>query len=268
MATPQSMAVHLLDRGRIHADLNFALDGEVAAVYSDQDPELEYGEYAVWNLLIDHPEATILWDTGSHPDAADGYWPSGLFEAFAHVDADERDLKTALGEVGYTVEDIDIVVQSHLHLDHAGGLYHFEGTDVPVYVHRREIEHAYLSANTDAGDNSYLPADFDRDLNWQVVHHDRQLLPGIELLHLPGHTPGLLGAHIERADADDLLVAGDVAFLAPNYEQRRSMGASLLYDSKANEESLRRLQSIERKTDPTVLYGHDLDQFTTLSGTL
>lgn len=271
------MELHLLDRGRIRADLNFALDAEVAAVHSDRSPELEYGEFAVWNLLIDHPEATVLWDTGSHPDAGDGYWPVPLFETFAHVDADERDLETALSEVGYEVDDIDIVVQSHLHLDHAGGLYHFEGTDVPVYVHRRELEYAYLSANTDAGGNAYLPADFDRDLNWQVVHDERQLLPGFDLLHLPGHTPGLLGAEIDREYGDGgnddqgdrtLLIAGDEAFLAENYEAGRSMGSSLVYDSTAWARSRRTLEQRERRTAATVLYGHDLEQFERLRGRL
>jgi N-acyl homoserine lactone hydrolase len=261
------MELHLLDRGRIQADLNFALDAEVAAVYSDRSPTLQYEEYAVWNLLVDHPEGTVLWDTGSHPEAADGYWPRPLFEAFAHTNAAERDLETALDEVGYTVDDIDLVVQSHLHLDHAGGLYLFEERSVPVYVHRRELEHAYLSANSPAGDDSYLATDFDRDIDWRVVEGDRQLLDGFELLHVPGHSPGLLGAHIEREN-DDILIAGDVAFLASNYEQDRGMGASLLYDSRAQAESLRRLRDRERRTGATVLYGHDPEQFERLQGSL
>ena len=260
------MELHLLDRGRISADLNFALDAEVAATYSNQSPTLEYGEYAVWNLLIDHPEATVLWDTGSHPEAAGGYWPQPLFEAFAHTDAAEHDLPSALSEAGYGVEDIDIVVQSHLHLDHAGGLHNFEGTNVPVYVHRREIEHAYLSAKTTEGGDAYLASDFDRDLRWEVVEGDFQLLPGIELLELPGHTPGLLGAHIQR-DEQDLLIAGDVAFLSENY-RGRSMGASLLYDSRAEAESLRKLHERERRTGAAVLFGHDLEQFDELQGEL
>jgi glyoxylase-like metal-dependent hydrolase (beta-lactamase superfamily II) len=285
------MDLHVLDRGRIHADLNFALDGEVAAVHSNQDPDLEYDEFAVWNLLIDHPEATILWDTGSHPEAADGYWPTPMYEAFAHPDADERDLETALGDVGYAVDDIDCVVQSHLHLDHAGGLYHFDGTDVPVYVHRRELEHAYLSAKTPAGGNAYVAEDFEHDIDWRVIERDRyHLLDGVELLHLPGHTPGLLGALVEREgrsearpsedragrndprgkreDAENVLIAGDVAFLEANYEEGRSMGASLLFDSKANEASLDFLRDLERRYDARVLYGHDLEQFERLQSDL
>ena len=268
------MKLHLIDRGGFEADPNFGLDSETVATKTDPSPELSREYFPVWNLVIDHPDATVLWDTGSHPDAADGYWPEDLFDAFAHEDADEHNLETALDEVGFTVEDIDAVVQSHLHVDHAGGLHNFEGTDVPVYVHRREIEHAYLSAKTDVGGTGYVTTDFDRDLNWRIVHDNRQLLPGIELLHLSGHTPGLLGAHIKRYGADeegeddggedDVLIAGDVAFVAENYEEGHEMSASLVHDSRAWRESRRKLRDRERRTEATVLYGHDPEQFADL----
>jgi glyoxylase-like metal-dependent hydrolase (beta-lactamase superfamily II) len=256
------MDIHVLDRGRITADLNYAVDGSVAATHIDPDPTLAYAEFAVWNLLVDHPEATVLWDTGSHPEAAEGYWPDPLYEAFAHTDAGERDLPTALADHGYGLADVDRVVQSHLHVDHAGGLHHFAGTDVPVYVHRRELELASLSANSSAGGDAYLERDFDHDLAWRVIDQPRyHLLDGVELLHVPGHTPGLLGAHLARADAADVLIAGDAAFLEANYRDNRSMGASLLSDSRAAEESLAFLRDLERRHDARVVYGHDTDQF-------
>ncbi len=262
------MNLHLIDRGGFYADVNFALDAEVVATMSEPSPEPRREYFPVWNLVIEHPHATVLWDTGSHPDAGDGYWDDELFDAFAHRDAAEHALPTALDEVGFAVNDIDAVVQSHLHIDHAGGLHNFEGTDVPVYVHRRELEHAYLSAKTDEGGGGYVSADFDRDLNWRVVHGDRQLLTGVELLHLPGHTPGFLGARIERGGEDDVLIAGDLAFAAENYEEGRAMSASLVHDSRALCESLRRLRDIERRTDATVLYGHDPEQFDDLPRSL
>jgi N-acyl homoserine lactone hydrolase len=258
------MDLHLLDRGTIMSDRNFAIDGTTAATYSNRNPDSDYGEFAVWNLLVDHPDGTILWDTGSHPEAGDGYWPEPLFEAFAHPDAGDRDLETALSDVGYALDDIDIVVQSHLHLDHAGGLYEFAGTDVPVYVHQREVEFAYLSAKTPAGASAYLASDFDHDLNWQVVAGERQLVPGFELLHLPGHTPGLLGARLDTDAHGTVLVAGDEAFLRPNYEDEAPMGQSLTTSNADWRESLRRLKDIERRTDATVLYGHDPEQAASL----
>jgi glyoxylase-like metal-dependent hydrolase (beta-lactamase superfamily II) len=253
-------AVHLLDRGRIDADLNFVLDGHVVATASDPNPDLDYGTFAVWNLLVDHPEATVLFDTGSHPEAGDGYWPAPLFEAFAHTDAAERDLETVLSEAGFSLSDVDAVVMSHLHLDHAGGLHHFDGTDTPVYVHEEELKFAYLSAKTDRGSVAYWAPDFDHDLNWRVVDGDRQLHEGFDLLHLPGHTPGLLGADIKAGD-ERVLVAGDTAYLEPNYEAGHSMASSLLYDNRAWADSIARLREIERRTGADVLLGHDLERF-------
>jgi glyoxylase-like metal-dependent hydrolase (beta-lactamase superfamily II) len=99
----------------------------------------------------------------------------------------------------------------------------------------------------------------DHDLQWRIVHDDRQLVPGIDLLHLPGHTPGLLGAHIRRPGGD-LLIDGDQAFVRENYEGGHSMGSSLLYDTRSWAESRRKLADIERRSDATVLFGHDLQQ--------
>jgi glyoxylase-like metal-dependent hydrolase (beta-lactamase superfamily II) len=251
----------LLDRGRIRADTNFVVDGHAAATASNRDPDHDYAEFVVWNLVIDHPEATVLWDTGSHPEAGDGYWPAHLYEAFAHVDAADHRLADDLAAAGYDLGAIDAVVTSHLHLDHAGGLAAFEGTDVPVYVHREELPFAYYSAKTDEGSIAYHAPDFDRDLNWSVVGGERTLLcEGVELLHLPGHTPGLLGALIERAGGEDLLIVGDEAYVAANYEGR-PMATSLLWSNRDWRESLDRVRDVERRTDAAVLLGHDLDRF-------
>jgi glyoxylase-like metal-dependent hydrolase (beta-lactamase superfamily II) len=254
--------VTLLDRGRIEADVNFVLDGSTVATASEPNPDLRYESFLVWNLVIDHPEATVLWDTGSHPDAGDGYWPVPLYEAFAHVDAADHALADDLAAAGYDVEGIDAVVTSHLHLDHAGGLEAFEGTETPIYVHEREIEFAYRSGKTATGSVAYHPPDFDRDLNWRVVRGDHHLYEGFDLLHLPGHTPGLLGARIDSTagsgdGVDTLLVVGDEAYWAENYEGH-SMAASLLWDNRAWRDSLDRARDVERRTDADVLLGHDL----------
>ena len=58
-----------------------------------------------------------------------------------------------------------------------------------------------------------------------------------------------------------MLVAGDAAFLEANYEDGRSMGASLLYDSRAADESIEFLRDLERRYDARVVYGHDAEQF-------
>lgn len=256
--------VHVLDRGRVRADMNFVIDGYVAASVDDPNPDFEYADFGVWNLVIETPEETILWDTGPHPEAAE-YWPDPLYGAFAYVDGPEHPLEDDLADAGFGIEDVDRVVMSHLHLDHAGNLRRFAGTDTPIHVHREELGFAYYSAVSGKGSIAYFKPDFDHDLAWEIVHGNRtRLTEGVELLHLPGHTPGLLGALIDTEEGTGL-VAGDAAYVAPNYIEELPMATSLLWDNRAWAESIRRLKDLERRHDATVLFGHDLEQLKTVA---
>jgi N-acyl homoserine lactone hydrolase len=258
-----------LDRGRVRADRNYVIEGYRLGSASDPDPETEMVETPVYGLVIEHPEATILWDTGSHPEAGDGYWPDYLYDAFEHYDAHEHDLETDLDRAGYSLSEVDAVIQSHLHLDHAGGLYEFAGTDVPIYVHEEELKHAYYSAKTSEGDPAYIASDFDHELNWRVVHDDRESrFEGIEFLHLPGHTPGLMGLRLTLPETGTVIVAGDQAYVAENYREERPLGPGLLWSKRDWYDSLRTLKDLERREDATLFFGHDPDSLSSLEGGL
>lgn len=251
------ITINLVERGHIRADLNHIVEGFSTGTAEKPDPQTVMSEGPVYNLVIEHPEATILWDTGSHPDAGDGYWPAELYAAFEHYDADEHVLADDLTEAGYSIEEIDAVIQSHLHLDHAGGLHHFAGTDVPIFVHQAELKHAYYSAKTEEGSDAYVATDFDHDLNWRIIHRETEThFDGIEFLHLPGHTPGLLGLQVQLPE-QTVLIAGDEAYMRVNYDQERPLGAGLLWDKRAWYESLRWLKERERRHDAVVVCGHD-----------
>ncbi|WP_435365838.1 N-acyl homoserine lactonase family protein [Haloarchaeobius sp. DYHT-AS-18] len=249
-------------RGHIVADESFIFEGASVATASDPNPSHERRRCPVYNVVIDHPDATILWDTGSHPDAGDGHWPADLYDAFTHEDT--RPLSVDLESVGYSLEDIDAVVMSHLHLDHAGGLYNFEGTEVPIYVHRDEFEFAYVSAKTAHGDEAYLEGDFDHDLNWQLVSGPRASpVPDVDLFHLPGHSPGLVATVIDRAEGA-VILAGDIGYVEENWTERRPMGGSLLWNKELWLENCARLDDLATRFDATVVVGHDPDAMATL----
>lgn len=275
--------VHLIERGHVRADAGHVVEGFSMATASDPEPEPTRGAGPVYNLVIDHPEGTILWDTGSHPEAGNGHWPGSLYDRFEHHDADEHRLDDQLEAAGFGIEDVDAVIATHLHMDHAGGLYHFAGTDVPVYVHEEEIKQAYYAAKTDEFRSPYVAADFDHDLDWQVVYGRReQHFSDLEFLHLPGHTPGLLGVllHLDSdasgegdgsgdsGDQESHLFVGDQADARVNYDHGAPLGPLLLWDRPAWFESLHWLYDLERRHDASVYCGHDADDVERLRGGL
>jgi glyoxylase-like metal-dependent hydrolase (beta-lactamase superfamily II) len=147
-------------------------------------------------------------------------------------------------------------------MDHAGGLERFAGTDTPVFVHEEELKYAYLSATTDEGSAGYVLEDFHHDLNWRLVHRERETpLEDLELLHLPGHTPGMLGTMLHLDDAGTLLFTSDLADVAANYRKEWPMGPGLLWNRQAWLDSVRTAKELERRHDAEVVYGHDHDQF-------
>jgi N-acyl homoserine lactone hydrolase len=254
--------IDVIHRGGLKCDLNYLIQGNTLGSHDEHNPDTDYEEIPVWNLVIDHPEATILWDTGNHEDALDGHWPEGLKQAFYPHDVRDHTLEGDLADAGYSLDDIDAVFQTHLHLDHAGGLHHFDGTDVPVYVHEKELKFAYYSEKTDKGSAAYILEDFDHDLNWQVIHQDREShFEDMEFIRLPGHTPGLTGTMIHLDDHGTIVFSGDEIYQDVNYEDEVPLGAGLLWGNQEWFESLQTLKELERYHDAEVVYGHDPDQF-------
>jgi N-acyl homoserine lactone hydrolase len=253
--------IDVIDRGHFTCDLNFLVEGNTLGVRDEPNPETDFEPNAVYNVVIDHPDGTILYDTGLHHDAADGYWPEGMVQAFVPEVADEHRLDDDLEAAGWSIDDIDYVFMTHLHVDHAGGLEFFEGTDTPIFVHEEELKYALLSANSEAGGTGYLPKEVNRDLNWDVVTGNRrEFFEDIAFWHQPGHTPGLMGMKVEHDSAGTIMFASDEVYRETNYVDEVALGATLLWSRPHWEESLADLKELEKRENPEIVYGHDPDR--------
>jgi glyoxylase-like metal-dependent hydrolase (beta-lactamase superfamily II) len=96
---------------------------------------------------------------------------------------------------GVAPEEISLLILTHLHFDHCGWcVRRVDDRIVPTFpnarcvVRRGEFEHAGHPSEKDRG--SYIPATFaplapDR---WWFLDDDETILPGIELVRVPGHT--------------------------------------------------------------------------------
>ena len=106
-------------------------------------------------------------------------------------------LVESLRGVGVGPEEVDMVVNTHLHFDHCGGNTRFDSTGraVPTFpraryvVQRGELEHARRPTERDRA--SYMPENFEpmaASEQWDIVEGDAELVPGVELVVVPGHT--------------------------------------------------------------------------------
>ena len=108
----------------------------------------------------------------------------------------QHSLDESLASVGLTPEDIDVVIASHLHFDHAGGFTsRVDGVVRPHFprardkVRRGEWDDATQPHERNRA--SYLADDFvplrDADM-LDFTEGDEEVLPGIRLRATPGHT--------------------------------------------------------------------------------
>jgi glyoxylase-like metal-dependent hydrolase (beta-lactamase superfamily II) len=97
---------------------------------------------------------------------------------------------------GVAPEQLDLIINTHLHFDHCGWNTRIvEGKAVPTFpnaryvVQRGELEHAKHPTERDRasylGDN-FLP--IEAAGQWWLLEGDREVAPGVELLRVPGHT--------------------------------------------------------------------------------
>ena len=100
-----------------------------------------------------------------------------------------------LAQWGLAPEDIDIVIHTHLHNDHCEN--DFKCVNAVFYVHEKELEHIH---DPHPLDFRYLE-DYIEDIedNGQIIKvtEDREIVPGIRVMHTPVHTEGGLTVLID-----------------------------------------------------------------------
>ncbi|AFZ72455.1 N-acyl homoserine lactonase family protein [Natronobacterium gregoryi] len=220
--------------------------------------------------LLEHPEGLVLFDTGiSREMAADPaeYGPSGA----AHMTAFLETLDLAVGQsptdhlaaLGYEPEDVDYVVLSHLHVDHAGNVDAFP--DAEVIVQKSELRYAFWPDGVQR--LFYLEGDFsplrDESMDVTAITGEYDLFGdgSVVAFPTPGHTPGHQSLAVEL-ESKTVVLAADVANSREGYERERV--PSFVWSLEDSLESIQRVRSRARKTDATVVVHHDPDEQTKL----
>lgn len=180
-------------------------------------------------VLIRHPRATFLYDTGLCGDITTYIKDESLFFrktlASFILDQSLAEHLRLLGRPG-----LDFVVLSHLHWDHVSGVPDIPG--VPLRVNRVEHDAAKLGLFDKwhalvprlMGTNPVELFDCDGP-PYEGFRNSHDLFGdgSVVLVPLPGHTAGSTGMFINRANGARLFLIGDAAWVAENYRRPATM---------------------------------------------
>jgi glyoxylase-like metal-dependent hydrolase (beta-lactamase superfamily II) len=155
---------------------------------------------------------TVVVFTGRHTVAIETGIGNKLGDKLNAIYEAKQQLPRAFAAAGIRPQDIDIVINTHLHFDHCGWntTRTADGKVVPTfpnaryYAHRGEVEHGHLQLERDA--ISYISENYDPlvDSGQMTLLDTRpgevtRIAPGIAVECFPGHTAQLLAVHIESA---------------------------------------------------------------------
>ncbi|MEN8503527.1 MULTISPECIES: N-acyl homoserine lactonase family protein [Paraburkholderia] len=242
------MKMHVLNGGRLRMR---------KSVYLPEAERTETIDLPVICVLLRHAQGNLLFDTGCHPDTAvdaTGRWGS-MAKAMMPLSGPRDNVVSQLATLGLVPDNIDVVVNSHLHSDHCGCNGFFKRAT--FFCHSKELEAAQ---GPDAVRNGYIPADWDHPMPTEPIDRERDVFGdgSLVLVPLPGHTPGSLGAVATLSRDGSFLFAADAVAMRPNLD-REAMPRNT-WDPEVAMSSLREVQRIAA-SGAKVIFGHDPDQW-------
>ncbi len=167
-------------------------------------------------------------------------------------------LVDAVEQVGLALEQVTVVALSHLHNDHAGGVRHFAGRDVPVHVQRRELDYGLSAPHPEPERHGIFRVDFDDPrLSWVLADGDVEIAPGVTAVLTAGHTPGHQSFVVDLEGGGGFVFAFDAADLQENIDDELPVGGSVGVPPEATLEPLLRLKAIAAEKGYRLIPGHD-----------
>lgn len=173
-----------------------AAAAEVKALAAVNRIDADRYEHPFTPTLVNTGKELVLFDSGNGSLSAEyeqlkGRLPPG-------------NLVARLGQAGYKPEDVDVIIITHGHPDHIGGLT--KGGQ-PVFPRARYVFGAVDFDFWKKGENVREARKFNRELYVKIclpvadratfIKPGDEVVPGIRAVEAYGHSPGLLAFHIE-----------------------------------------------------------------------
>lgn len=228
------------------------LVSSVAMVFwlTDWDRKIERNYY-IW--VIQGNGETLIVDCGVTPQLA----ATRQLPGYVHPAA-------VLKRIGIEAAEVTKVIITHVHFDHISGIELYP--NATFYIQEKEFRFWIkdpiarkppFSMVTDPVGNQYL-AELEGTARLVLVEGDQVILPGIELLSAPGHTPGLQVVAVNTAKGT-AIVGSDCGHLFRNYAEE--VPSCFIVDMVAWMKTYDKVKG--RVSSPELLFpGHDMQMLT------
>jgi glyoxylase-like metal-dependent hydrolase (beta-lactamase superfamily II) len=181
----------------------------------------------------------ILVDTGGSAPDGEHWMP--------YERAAEQNLDAALAAAGTKPEDIDAVILTHLHWDHASNNALFP--NAAFFVQRLEYEQICDPAVAEIP-GFILP--LVRGTTYQLLDGDTEVFGGISVALTPGHTRGHQCVLVDT-ERGRHIIGGDLVTLLENWNRDPKIPNGVFYDLAVITASMEKISRISG----TMLPGHD-----------
>lgn len=216
-------------------------------------------EVPVLFFLIRHKGKNILFDTGNALGVAknpEKHWGE-VVNTYYPIMKEEQFVVNQLRDIiGIQPEEVDYVILSHLHLDHAGGVGAFPNA---LYIaHEKELECAFDDNNSEEG--AYIMEDIGKEVKWLSLDikfkefYDLFDDGAIKIFSTPGHTPGHLSVLINLKDKP-LFLASDSCYTQENLNEIVLPG--FFWDAEASKNTITWIKELRDRENIGIVTGHD-----------
>jgi N-acyl homoserine lactone hydrolase len=164
----------------------------------------------------------------------------------------ENTVEGQLARLGLRPDDVDMVVLTHGHIDHVGGLGFFPRATLVLAAAERALARPRYWGDVQPMAWPDMPT--------LTIDRDTVLCDGLTLLMAPGHVSGQLAVLVDLPETGAMLLASD-AISRPGEVAEGFAGAD---DPGAARASATRLVALAETLGARVIYGHDPEQWLTL----